>query len=133
LKKGVVGFVLAIALTAILLASLPLLYAPSSLMSLSDPVTGVWGSVYMARNPAQGRVVLPGLESSVVVVVDGYGMPHIFAKSELDFAYALGYLHAHDKAVADGPAEEARRRQALGGLGRGGLRDRPLLQDHWPV
>jgi acyl-homoserine lactone acylase PvdQ len=113
LEKGVVGFVLAIALTAILLASLPLLYAPSSLMSLSDPVTGAWGSVYTARYPAQGRVVLPGLKDRVIVVVDGYGVPHIFAKSELDFAYALGYLHAPRQAIPDGPAEEARRRQAL--------------------
>jgi len=97
LKKNIAGLVLAIVLTAMLLAPLPSLYAPSSLMSLSDPVTGAWGSVYTARYPAQGRVVLPGLKDRVIVVVDGYGVPHIFAKSELDFAYALGYLHAHDR------------------------------------
>jgi penicillin amidase len=91
------GLVLTAIFIAILLTPLPLPYAPSSLMSLSDPLTGVWGSVYTARYPTQGKVVLPGLKDRIMVVIDSYGVPHVFAKSELDFAYALGYLHAHDR------------------------------------
>jgi len=97
LRKSIVGLVLTAVLIAVLLMPLPSLFAPSSLLSLSDPLTGMWGSVLTARYPPQGRVVLPGLKDRVVVVVDGYGVPHVFAKSELDFAYALGYLHARDR------------------------------------
>jgi len=97
LKKSIVGLALTVILIAVLLMPLPSLYMPSYLISLSDPLTGVWGSVYTARYPAQGRVVFPGLKDKVVVVIDNYGVPYVFAKSEHDLAYALGYLHARDR------------------------------------
>lgn len=97
MRRSIVGLVLAAVLIVAFLAPIPSLFAPSSLISLSDPLTGVWGSVLTARYPSHGRVVLPGLKDRVVVVIDGYGVPHVFAKSEHDLAYALGYLHAHDR------------------------------------
>ncbi len=40
---------------------------------------------------------LDGLHGTVRVVVDGYGIPHIYATSRRDAAYALGWFHARDR------------------------------------
>lgn len=97
MRRNLIGLVIALIFVALLLAPLPGMYTPSSLMSMADPLTGVWGSVYTAQYPSRGRIAIPGLENTVTVVIDNYGVPHIFAKSEVDVAYVLGYLHAHDR------------------------------------
>lgn len=40
---------------------------------------------------------LPGLRDSVRVMYDGHGIPHIFARDDIDIAYMMGYLHARDR------------------------------------
>ncbi|MHA1582264.1 MAG: penicillin acylase family protein [Candidatus Baldrarchaeia archaeon] len=97
MKRGVIGLILAVALTIAFLIPLPGMFAPSSLMSMTNPLAGIWGSVYTAKYPSRGKIVMPGLENDITVIIDGYGVPHIFAKSEIDVAYVLGYLHAHDR------------------------------------
>ncbi|MCI0707026.1 MAG: penicillin acylase family protein [Ignavibacteriae bacterium] len=44
-----------------------------------------------------GAVALQGVESEVHVYRDEYGMPHIYALSENDAWFAVGYLHAQDR------------------------------------
>ncbi len=44
-----------------------------------------------------GTVTLPGLESLVTVVRDADGVPHIFAATDHDAVFALGYVHAQDR------------------------------------
>ncbi|MDC6351395.1 penicillin acylase family protein [Zeaxanthinibacter sp. PT1] len=44
-----------------------------------------------------GAASLPGLQREVNVFYDPYGIPHIYAKSELDAIRALGYVHAQDR------------------------------------
>lgn len=44
-----------------------------------------------------GNLDLAGLESSVEVVFDDYGVPHIYADQDKDAFTALGYLHAQDR------------------------------------
>lgn len=44
-----------------------------------------------------GTVSLPGLERPVEVLRDGDAIPHIFAATEADAYYALGYVHAQDR------------------------------------
>jgi penicillin amidase len=39
----------------------------------------------------------PALSSSVDVYYDSYGVPHVYAASDDDAAYAMGYLHARDR------------------------------------
>ena len=39
----------------------------------------------------------PGLSARVEVIYDGLGMPHIYARTDGDGAYALGYAHARDR------------------------------------
>ncbi len=39
----------------------------------------------------------PGTSADVEVLYDGLGMPHIYAQSDEDGAFALGYVHARDR------------------------------------
>ena len=40
---------------------------------------------------------LGGLKGTVEIVIDTYGIPHIYAENEADAMFALGYLHAKDR------------------------------------
>ncbi|MGQ9369958.1 penicillin acylase family protein [Azospirillum sp. A39] len=44
-----------------------------------------------------GTATLAGLERPVEVLRDGDGVPHIFAETDADAAFALGYVHAQDR------------------------------------
>lgn len=44
-----------------------------------------------------GTVDVPGIRSDVHVYRDNYGIPHIFANSDYDAYYAVGYVHAQDR------------------------------------
>lgn len=44
-----------------------------------------------------GTVVLQGLKQEVQVKYDTFGIPHIYAGSEEDAFFALGYVHAQDR------------------------------------
>ena len=44
-----------------------------------------------------GEVRVSGLGTSVEVVRDRHGIPHIYAQSETDAAFALGFVHAQDR------------------------------------
>ena len=45
----------------------------------------------------EGEVPAPGLKASVEILRDSYGVPHIFAATQSDATYALGYVHAQDR------------------------------------
>ncbi|MEI6723413.1 MAG: penicillin acylase family protein, partial [Betaproteobacteria bacterium] len=55
--------------------------------------------VYLRQSlpKVEGEVPAPALKAAVEVLRDAYGIPHIFASSEADAAYALGYVHAQDR------------------------------------
>ena len=57
-------------------------------------------------------VELDGLNAPVQIIYDEYGIPHIFAASEDDAFFALGYAHAADRLVQ----MEMQRRIAAGRL-----------------
>ncbi len=44
-----------------------------------------------------GNIQLPGIKSDTEVYFDDFGVPHIYAKSEEDAYFALGYLVARDR------------------------------------
>ncbi|MCZ6822827.1 MAG: penicillin acylase family protein [Deltaproteobacteria bacterium] len=50
-----------------------------------------------ADRGASGRASVQGLEGSVRIVRDSYGVPHISAGSSLDAFLALGFAHAQDR------------------------------------
>jgi len=45
----------------------------------------------------KGKVRLSGLEEEVNVVIDDWGVPHIFAQNEKDLYFASGYLQAQER------------------------------------
>ncbi|RMG84920.1 MAG: penicillin acylase family protein, partial [Bacteroidetes bacterium] len=53
---------------------------------------------YQSLKPdLQGELTLEGPEQEVEVYFDEYGIPHIYAQSETDAQFALGYVHAQDR------------------------------------
>ncbi|MCY4238054.1 MAG: penicillin acylase family protein [Rhodospirillaceae bacterium] len=44
-----------------------------------------------------GKVAVTGIEQAVTIVRDQRGIPHIYAKSQQDAFFALGYVHAQDR------------------------------------
>lgn len=53
---------------------------------------------FVSQRPQyDGAVTLKGLSAPVEVIYDYYGVPHIYASSEEDAYYALGYVHAQDR------------------------------------
>ncbi|HAS42125.1 MAG TPA: hypothetical protein DCS93_16725 [Microscillaceae bacterium] len=50
-----------------------------------------------AQSNYAGTVQLEGLQKEVEVYFDKFGVPHIYAKSEKDAYFALGYLHAQER------------------------------------
>jgi penicillin amidase len=62
-------------------------------------VAGLAGWLYLQRSLPQlsGDVAVKGLAAPVEVVRDNEGVPHVFAKSERDAWFAVGYAHAQDR------------------------------------
>jgi penicillin amidase len=46
---------------------------------------------------SSGTVNVAGMRSEVRVYRDAYGVPHVFASTEQDAYYAVGYVHAQDR------------------------------------
>jgi penicillin G amidase len=44
-----------------------------------------------------GEIVVPGARAQIEVLRDADGIPHIFAKSDRDAWFAMGYVHAQDR------------------------------------
>ena len=57
------------------------------------------GSAWLRSSLPQveGDVSIEGLEASVVITRDEWGVPHIEATSEADLYRALGFVHAQDR------------------------------------
>ena len=57
------------------------------------------GYLYLRQSLPQleGEVRAPGLAAPAEVLRDAYGVPHIFARSERDAHFALGFVHAQDR------------------------------------
>ena len=44
-----------------------------------------------------GELTISGLQHPVDILRDEYGIPHIYAKTDSDMMFALGYVHAQDR------------------------------------
>ena len=60
-------------------------------------VAGAWLYLHESLPQLDGEASAKGLGAAVEVVRDREGVPHIFAKSEADGLFALGYAHAQDR------------------------------------
>ncbi len=88
IKEGIVA-----SLTIFLLLTLLI----TQLGYLISPIGGIWNSSNQAYYPEYMEVKDPSLNSQVMVYRDNMGIPHIYAATEADFAYAIGYLQAQDR------------------------------------
>lgn len=61
---------------------------------------------------ASQAMPLPGLDGPAQIVRDGVGVPHVYARSERDAYFLVGYLHAQDRLFQ----MDQSRRQASGTL-----------------
>ncbi|WP_222984305.1 penicillin acylase family protein [Flagellimonas meishanensis] len=86
------------------------LWAIAGLLVLA--IIGLAIFVQTLKPDYKGEKTLPGLQEDVNVFFDTYGIPHIYAKNELDAQKALGYVHAQDRLWQ----MELLRRLAKGGL-----------------
>jgi penicillin amidase len=59
----------------------------------------VFTYVYLRRSLPEvaGEIPTSGLAAAVEILRDRYGVPHIFAQSERDAHFALGFVHAQDR------------------------------------
>ncbi|MGC9332995.1 MAG: penicillin acylase family protein, partial [Anaerolineae bacterium] len=58
------------------------------------------GLLFFLRRPLSkmaGTIQLQGLKEEVEVIRDRWGVPHIYAASEADLFFAMGYVHAQDR------------------------------------
>ena len=57
------------------------------------------GYVYLRQSlpDVEGEIALAGLSAPVEILRDRYGVPHLFARSERDAHFALGFVHAQDR------------------------------------
>lgn len=74
--------------------------ARASLALLGVLLAAAAGTVawlYTSLPKTAGTVEIAGLTAPIEIVRDAKGVPHIFAASEADGWYALGYVHAQDR------------------------------------
>ena len=54
-------------------------------------------SLLSTRPTVSGRAVVRGAGAQIELLRDGYGVPHIFAQTDRDAYFGLGYAHAQDR------------------------------------
>ncbi len=69
----------------------------------------------------EGRIEVRGTETSLQIVRDAYGIPHILAGSERDAWFGLGFVHAQDRFTAMEFARRAGRGRLAEVMGAGAL------------
>lgn len=75
---------------------------------LSTPIRGMFalgpivspGGIFGASHGSSyssGTITLEGIEAPVTIIRDNWGVPHIYADTQKDAVFALGYCHAIDR------------------------------------
>ena len=96
-KKNTVKLATVIIITVITMTlfSIPLISIIAPLGNILFPGSGLWN--VPGEVPDQQTLYVPGLNSSVTIYRDEWGIPHIYAYTEEDLSFALGYVHAQDR------------------------------------
>lgn len=93
-----IGFILSLAVTVTLCVLFNYKLGPLPAMGkLLDPATGFWQNCESKSFVPGSSADLAGLKAPVTVVYDERRVPHIFAKSDEDFAFMQGYVTAKDR------------------------------------
>lgn len=75
--------------------SVPLISVLAPLGNILFPGGGVWRAP--GEVPESEILYIDGMDDEVTVYRDEWGIPHIYAKTEADLGFALGYVHAQDR------------------------------------
>ncbi|HSN20550.1 MAG TPA: penicillin acylase family protein [Usitatibacter sp.] len=67
------------------------------ILLLALVAAGAWGWLARSLPQLDGTAPAPGLSAAARIVRDVEGVPHIFAASERDGWFAMGYAHAQDR------------------------------------
>ncbi|HSW82712.1 MAG TPA: penicillin acylase family protein, partial [Usitatibacter sp.] len=67
------------------------------LLLVTFAVTAAWLYLHESLPRLEGEVTVKGAQAQVEILRDAEGIPHIFAKSDADAWFALGYAHAQDR------------------------------------
>ena len=90
--------IVSLLLTAVVLTSLSVrLGSVPPIGVLLDPRDGLFHTARTATHAAHTSVGLDALADTVVVIRDARGVPHVFAKHDLDAITALGFVTAQDR------------------------------------
>ena len=69
----------------------------SIIILVAITILGSWIYLKSIQPDYNETTTLPGLNNITEVYYDNYGVPHIYARSDADAYYALGYTHAKDR------------------------------------
>jgi penicillin amidase len=75
------------------------LFRPLTFILAAAVAAGLLGYVYLRQSLPQleGEIPTAGVAAPVEILRDRAGVPHIFARSERDAHFALGFVHAQDR------------------------------------
>ena len=68
-----------------------------AVLVLGETVLGGYFYLRLSLPETEGELTIAGLDSPVEILRDAHGIPHIFARSERDAQFALGFVHAQDR------------------------------------
>ncbi len=96
--------------------SRPIRWLAVIVLTLTLAATGAWfgGRAWLSRSVAQyaGEVMLAGLDAPIEITFDARGVPHVWAETDRDLRFAMGWLHASERLFQ----MELTRRMARGEL-----------------
>ncbi len=75
------------------------LWRIGAVLALAVAVVGGGGYLWLLGSLpiVSGAITVAGLSAPVEIIRDRYGIPHIYADSATDAAFALGFVHAQDR------------------------------------
>ena len=68
-----------------------------ALLAIAGAFAGISLIAWRSLPRVAGDAVVTGIARNVELLRDGHGIPHIFAPSEADAYFALGFAHAQDR------------------------------------
>jgi penicillin G amidase len=68
-----------------------------TVLALGCALLAVWFYLRLSLPKTSGEIEVAGIQSAVEILRDRHGIPHIFASSEADAQFALGFVHAQDR------------------------------------
>ncbi|RLI55732.1 MAG: hypothetical protein DRP09_08810 [Candidatus Thorarchaeota archaeon] len=89
-------------------------------LGILQPVGGIFDVGKGVTHPDTERVYVPGVQSETRIIVDEWGIPHIYGQTIEDAFFGLGYMHARDRLfqmVMQNYLAAGRISEVIGGMG----------------